>query len=447
MSDTIPRSVFFLGEWQICPRLNLLKRGTAEVHIEPKMMDVLAVLKVHSGEVVSKQQLSDVVWSDVIITESVITRAIAGLRKALGDNVKSPRFIQTISKRGYRLLDQASIVPDEQVLPAETATMPYVVGQWVRGQRFYGRAQLINEVLHGNRSLMWLLGTRRVGKTSLLKQLEYLTSKSAEYLPLYWDLQGAEEPQDLHLDFADALLDAEPLLERVGIQVSDIEDDDLFVSLGRLRRSLRNRGSCLLLLCDEAEALIQLQLCDAGVVRKFRRAVQSSEGIRCVISASGRLWNLGKNDDPTSPFLDGFAPPSFVGTLEDGEAEKLVCQVHLPENARPRISRETAAEVAKHCGNHPYLMQMLGRRVLELGDVDVAIEKLAAEQTVAHFFAVDMGVLDDDEQAGLKSIVADRGREVEAGCVDRLIRLGLVRLNERGKPGIANVFLERWLRG
>ena len=52
---------------------------------------------------------------------------------------------------------------------------PYVVGQWVRGERFYGRRALIDEILNGPRNSLWVLGTRRIGKTSLLKQLEHLT--------------------------------------------------------------------------------------------------------------------------------------------------------------------------------------------------------------------------------------------------------------------------------
>ena len=51
---------------------------------------------------------------------------------------------------------------------------PFVVGQWVRGERFYGRRALIEEVLNGPRNSLWVLGTRRIGKTSLLKQLEHL---------------------------------------------------------------------------------------------------------------------------------------------------------------------------------------------------------------------------------------------------------------------------------
>ena len=53
---------------------------------------------------------------------------------------------------------------------------PYVVGQWVRGKRFYGRQSHLQEILAGPRESLWLLGTRRIGKTSLLRQQDALVS-------------------------------------------------------------------------------------------------------------------------------------------------------------------------------------------------------------------------------------------------------------------------------
>ena len=83
------------------------------------------------------------------------------------------------------------------------AVAPFVVGQWVRGERFYGRTALIEEILSGPRNWLWLLGTRRIGKTSLLKQVEHLTTGQPErgYFPIFWDFQGADTVDELHAGF------------------------------------------------------------------------------------------------------------------------------------------------------------------------------------------------------------------------------------------------------
>ncbi len=230
---------------------------------------------------------------------------------------------------------------------SNSLAIPYVVGQWVRGEKFYGRQAQIAEILDGPRNCLWLLGTRRVGKTSVLKQLELLTAEPSErgYLPLFWDLQGAEEPDELHLDFNDALLDAEERLDRVGIALRDVEAEDLFTSLARLCRQLRSRRLKLLLLCDEVEELIHLQQKEPALLRKLRRAMQSREDIRSVLASTIRLWVLAERDEDTSPFLHGFTPPLYLPSLADKEARELVHQVGLPLATRPLLDDEIVDEI------------------------------------------------------------------------------------------------------
>lgn len=267
------------------------------------------------------------------------------------------------------------------------ATIPFVVGQWVRGVKFYGRAAQIEEILEGNRNSIWLLGTRRIGKTSLLKELEHITAGSPErgYFPVFWDLQGAEDPAELHLDFGDALLDAEERLEQIGIALSDVEADDLFVSLGQLRRKLRSRNLKLLLLCDEVEELIELNRKDPALLRKLRRAMQSREDIRSVIASTIRLWALADQKEDTSPFLHGFAPPLYIHTLAYEEAWALIRQDNLPNDSRPGFDDEAVELIRQPCDNHPYLIQILCKRFQETGNLEEAFEQVATDPMVSYF--------------------------------------------------------------
>jgi len=100
---------FRLGEWLVEPRLNRLTGDGESIQIELKMMDVLVCLAEHAGELVERQTLIDTVWATEFISENILTRAVAELRSALGDDVKAPSYIETIHRRGYRLV--AKITP------------------------------------------------------------------------------------------------------------------------------------------------------------------------------------------------------------------------------------------------------------------------------------------------------------------------------------------------
>lgn len=95
---------FVLGTWVVRPLENRLVGNEAEERLEPKAMDVLVELARHPGEVVTRNHLFDTVWAGTIVTDEVLSRCISLLRQQLGDDAKNPRFIQTIPRRGYRLM-------------------------------------------------------------------------------------------------------------------------------------------------------------------------------------------------------------------------------------------------------------------------------------------------------------------------------------------------------
>jgi tRNA A-37 threonylcarbamoyl transferase component Bud32 len=338
---------------------------------------------------------------------------------------------------------------------------PFVVGQWVRGSRFYGRSALIEEILTGPRDWIWLLGTRRIGKTSVLKQLELVASAADEptYFALFWDLQGAGEPEELHASFAEALLEVEERLTSIGIRRQDVEAPDLLSSLGRLRRELRARGRKLLLLCDEVEELIPIRRRDPAFLGKLRRALQSQESVRSVLAATIRLWELAQDSTVTSPFLHGFTPPLCLRGLEPEASRALIAQSQLPEAARPQLHPETIEAIRRHADDHPFLMQLLAKRCVEHADLDDAVEELAADPMVRYFFSVDFDMLGEIERAVLHAVVEHEastsatirtqvvGDEHEvAGALQRLEQLGYARRDAEKRYVLANSFFRRWLR-
>ena len=93
-----------MGEWTVHPSLNRLTRGAEEVRVEPKVMQVLEVLAETPGQVVTRDTLVARVWPDVFVSEDVLHRAIRELRRVFGDDTANPTSIETIRKRGYRLI-------------------------------------------------------------------------------------------------------------------------------------------------------------------------------------------------------------------------------------------------------------------------------------------------------------------------------------------------------
>ncbi len=342
---------------------------------------------------------------------------------------------------------------------SSSSAIPFVVGQWVRGERFYGRDDQIAEILGGHRNAIWLLGTRRIGKTSLLKQLEHVSAGGEHgFFPLFWDFQGADNLEELSANFNDSLLDAEDRLAELGIAVAEVERDDLFASLGRLRRRLRAMGRKALLLCDEVEELIRLKDEDPSVLRKLRRAVQSQEGIRAVLASSIRLWALAEERDDTSPFLHGFIPPLYIRPLSYEEAGALIRQTHLDPELRPLISDADVETIRRRCDNHPYLTQLVAKRFLELGDLEEACEQVAADGMVRHFFAVDFAMLSTLERQVLRFISAQThadSRSLQhrlpadsgslASGLQRLENLGFIRRDEERRFVLSSFFFRRWL--
>ncbi len=102
---------FHIGDWLVEPQLNRISRGDHTVPLEPRAMEVLVYLAGQPGEVVSTDQLIDAVWNRRFVGDSPVYRIIAELRRVLGDDARQPRYIQTIRKRGYRLVAEVTTPP------------------------------------------------------------------------------------------------------------------------------------------------------------------------------------------------------------------------------------------------------------------------------------------------------------------------------------------------
>ena len=121
------RQGFRLGPWSIEPLRGAVTgpNGEAE-HLEPKVMDVLVVLAEHGNELVTRDELFEAVWHGQPVSDERLTHVIAELRRAINDDRGDPKYIETVPKRGYRLIGDIRLLQgiklDKDVDRPETIT-------------------------------------------------------------------------------------------------------------------------------------------------------------------------------------------------------------------------------------------------------------------------------------------------------------------------------------
>jgi tetratricopeptide (TPR) repeat protein len=86
------------------PDRHVVTHDGRDLALSPHLVDILGHLASHPGELVTKEALFERFWPDINVTENTLARAIADIRKALGDSAAAPRFIQTVARRGYRFV-------------------------------------------------------------------------------------------------------------------------------------------------------------------------------------------------------------------------------------------------------------------------------------------------------------------------------------------------------
>jgi DNA-binding winged helix-turn-helix (wHTH) protein/predicted ATPase len=107
---------FRIGPWLVQPSLNVICKHGTTVHLEPKVMEVLVCLAKRAGEAVPRAYLLETVWPGTFVTDDALKRCVFELRRAFNDDASKPDIIETIPKRGYRMIAPVERVSDESVV-------------------------------------------------------------------------------------------------------------------------------------------------------------------------------------------------------------------------------------------------------------------------------------------------------------------------------------------
>lgn len=331
---------------------------------------------------------------------------------------------------------------------------PFIAGSWVRGDNFFGRSDLLREVLEGERDSQWVVGARRLGKTSFLKELEFRVQQSRDtpFVALYWDLQGSADARGLADGLLGSVEDSEAFRRATDVAADDLEGLAVGEMLTTVVRRTVRSGWRLLLLVDEAEEFLTVARAEPAVLPRLRRIFQKGPEVRTVFTSTRRLARIDERTDfATSPFLQGFIPPLYLCPLEQAEAQALL--------ARGSFSEDESQRICERTGNHPFLLQLIASRLFESHDLSATLDQVAADEMVANFFSVDFQTLEEHERALLEEVAREGGgltRRALAGGLSRSEEtlepqlFGLVRMGYLSEPDgtlrLGNWFFERWLK-
>lgn len=159
------RREFRIGDWLVRPELSRIERDGREVRVKPKSMAVLCSLVAKPGEVQSRRELLDAVWGDVHVSEEVLTQAVAELRRAFGDRARDARVIETVPRRGYRLV---AAVGGPVTRRPESAVDTPLVG---REDELSRLQDALERTTDGRGRLVLLAGPPGIGKTRLAAEM------------------------------------------------------------------------------------------------------------------------------------------------------------------------------------------------------------------------------------------------------------------------------------
>src|SRR5271154_1186493 len=123
MESLRPNSVVRFGTYEVSLQSGEVRRAGLRIRVQQQPMKLLEILLEHPGEVVTREELRSRVWPSESFGDfdQALNIAIGKLRSALGDSAESPRFIETLPKRGYRFIADVSVV-DTDARPKEPET-------------------------------------------------------------------------------------------------------------------------------------------------------------------------------------------------------------------------------------------------------------------------------------------------------------------------------------
>ena len=170
--------MFVFGSFRLDVANASLRRGKHAIFLTPKALNVLRYLVEHAGQLVTKDDLWRAVWPEVTVSDATLSVCVGEIRKALGDNAKTPRYLETVHRLGYRFIAPVSTqsvgisrsaVRSQESAPARRpqSTTPYFVGRDAELAQLH---KWLERALEGERQIVFVTGEPGIGKTILVEE-------------------------------------------------------------------------------------------------------------------------------------------------------------------------------------------------------------------------------------------------------------------------------------
>ena len=143
--------------------------GRQPVPLRPKAWTLLYHLAQRPGLLVTKEELHKAVWGDIVVSDDTVTRTVAELRRALSDDAREPRVIETVHRRGFRFIASTPPAPAAAESGAEPASRPEatdLIGRDAELRTLWGH---FRQAQGGRRQVVFVQGEAGIGKSALVE--------------------------------------------------------------------------------------------------------------------------------------------------------------------------------------------------------------------------------------------------------------------------------------
>ena len=201
------RDAVSFGPFRLAPSERLLERAGKAVPLGGRALDILVVLLEHAGEVVSKRDLIERVWPDVIVDEGSLRFHISALRKALSDGKDGARYVTNVPGRGYCFVEPILYPRPFEPAAAENPTFGQTYRLPSRLPRMVGRDETVGTLLTRllAHRFVTIVGPGGIGKTTVAIAVFHALLPEFEGAVCFIDLGTLSDPRLVSSNLASAL--------------------------------------------------------------------------------------------------------------------------------------------------------------------------------------------------------------------------------------------------